>query len=650
MYFGIAYYPEHWPEERWPIDARMMQEAGLNGVRMGEFAWSAIEPVEGEYHFEWMDRAVALLAEHGVKTMMCTPSRTPPPWVLEKHPEILNTTADGRLANAGHRYTVCQNNPRFIELSRRIDRAVIEHYAHNDAVIAWHIDNEIGAGNACWCDTCRAAFLDYLRAKYETPQRLTECWGPHFWSFAFSDFQDVPLPARGGHPHPGLALEYARFQSKVNVDFAQWRYELMKRLSPAKWVTTNFQTSNASHTDIFDLGRATDVYGTNFYPPRVRNEFPLDYCRGARGALIILEQMTRLGQTIPAYGPGWMRLWAWRSIAHGARGIDFFRWRVCRWGQEMQRDGLLQHDGRPNRRYNELARMGKEIAQVGELIDSTRVEARIAIVMSYESRWALNAGMVGEPDMRVEAEAYRIHDALMERNVMVDAMDPREDLSKYSLIIAPRLYCVDGRIAANLRQCAAAGAIVCLTAPTGLVDEYNKAFDTPPPGRLLDLAGIEVEDYGRLPAPEPLREASGGLGKDFGEATGWAEEIRLTTARALAVFSRGWRRGAPAVTINDFGPGKVLHVGVTLERDSLRALVRLLCKLAKVPRLLKTPEGVRVCERRNDDARLLFLMNFNEQVETVQLDGEWEDAFSGKKRRTVPIPPLDLRLMCSRMV
>jgi beta-galactosidase len=174
MYFGVAYYPEHWPEDRWAVDAKMMQDADLNGVRMGEFAWSKIEPVEGKTDFEWLDKAIALLADHGVKTMMCTMSRTPPPWVFAKYPEIRNTRGDGHVSNYGQRYTVCLNNPTFIELSQRIDRVVIEHYAGNEHVVAWHIDNEIGAGNACFCDTCRQTFIKYLRDKYETIENLND--------------------------------------------------------------------------------------------------------------------------------------------------------------------------------------------------------------------------------------------------------------------------------------------------------------------------------------------------------------------------------------------------------------------------------------------------------------------------------------------
>ena len=91
MYYGVQYYPEHWPETRWPIDAVMMQRAGVNTVRMGEFAWSALEPQSGQYHFEWLERAIDLLHRHGIQTILCTPSRTPPPWVFQRFPGVLNT-------------------------------------------------------------------------------------------------------------------------------------------------------------------------------------------------------------------------------------------------------------------------------------------------------------------------------------------------------------------------------------------------------------------------------------------------------------------------------------------------------------------------------------------------------------------------------
>ena len=502
MYYGVAYYPEHWPEERWPLDAQMMQAAHVNGVRMGEFAWSKLEPQEGKYDFDWLDRSVALLGSHGIKTMMCTCSRTPPPWVFHKYPQILNVRADRQASNYGHRYTVCHNNPTFIELAQRIDRKVIEHYAGNDNVISWHIDNEIGSGNTCYCEICHRKFTEYLGEKYGTIENLNEKWGTHFWSIAFSSFEEIPLPVGVSTPYPSLTLEYNRFQSNVNVDFARWRSLLMKELHPQAWITTNFQSSRATHTDIFDLGSCIDINGTNFYPTH-NPEFALDYCRGARGELIVLEQRSGSPHFRPGTPPGWMRLWTYRSIAHGASGINYFRWRTARWGQEEYWHGVLPHSGRPNRRYDELKQTGEELERISGIINSTRPAGQTAIVMSYKSRWALNAiatttalsPLFGTDELDVHEDAKAFHTALMDQNVPTDALDPREDLSKYRLVIAPRLYLVDDRITANLTRFVENGGILCLTPRSGAADEYNVIFDQPAPGPLRQIAGVDVDDY-----------------------------------------------------------------------------------------------------------------------------------------------------------
>jgi beta-galactosidase GanA len=149
MFFGVQYYPEQWPESRWPIDAAMMQRAGVNTVRMGEFAWSAYEPREGEIDFRWMDCAIQLLNDHGIRVILCTCSRTPP-WVFKKYPGVANTRADGQLNRYGQRYTVGLAHPEFIALAERMDRAVVEHFAGHPGIIGWQVDNEVGGFNDCY--------------------------------------------------------------------------------------------------------------------------------------------------------------------------------------------------------------------------------------------------------------------------------------------------------------------------------------------------------------------------------------------------------------------------------------------------------------------------------------------------------------------
>ncbi len=86
FYFGADYYPEHLPENCWAEDARLMQEAGFNVVRMAEFAWSLLEPYEGVFDFDWLDRAIAILGERGIKTVLGTPTASTPPWLFR--PEV----------------------------------------------------------------------------------------------------------------------------------------------------------------------------------------------------------------------------------------------------------------------------------------------------------------------------------------------------------------------------------------------------------------------------------------------------------------------------------------------------------------------------------------------------------------------------------
>lgn len=640
MYYGVQYYPEHWPEARWPVDARMMQAAGVNMVRMGEFAWSAVEPEEGKLDFGLFDRAIALLADHGIRTLLCTPSRTPPPWVYRQYPGVRNTTVDGQRNNAGFRYLIGLAHPDFVRLAERIDRAVIEHFAGNDAIVGWQVDNEVGQGNDCYCESCRALFHAYLREKYGAVERLNAAWGAHFWSFTFADFADVPFPDRLQHPSPQLALEYRRFMSKLNVDFTRWRADLIHRLDPGKWVTTNFQSFMVQHTDYHRLATVLDINGMNHYPAR-SPEFILDYYRGARGKALVLEQCTRLGPV--DIGEGWMRLWAWRAIAHGAAGVNFFRWRQCRWGQEQHADGILPHAGQENRRYRELARMGAEIRAVGELIDRTQPRAEVALLSSYESRWAIEFG-VGQKEMRAELDAVRFHDALVRQNITTDALDPREDLARYKLVIAPRLFCVDADIAANLERFVRGGGVLCLTAASGVVDEYNVSFDAPRPGPLRELAGVVVSDLAPLHAPVPLR-ADPTLGMFGAEAHAMADEIHPTTAQTLATFDAGWRRGLPAITLNRYGAGQVIYLGTILEGDDLAAFVRYLRELAGVTPILATPAGVIAHERVGEGVRLLFLLNKNETPVSVALPAGWRDAFTGDSCAQVEIGGVDVRLL-----
>jgi beta-galactosidase len=637
MFYGVQYYPEHWPKERWAVDARMMQQAGINVVRMGEFAWSKLEPHEGDLDFTWMDEAVALLDAHGIKTILCTPSRTPPPWVFDRYPGVRNVDADGKLVNYGYRYTVGLSHSEFIQLSRRIDHAVIEHFSGNGAIVGWQVDNEVGMNNDCYCERCRRRFHRYLEKKYGSIEALNDAWGAHFWSFHFTTWEEVPLP----YVNPQLALEYRRFLSELNVEFTRWRSELIHELDPGKFVTTNFQSWSVRHSDYAQLAKVIDLNGLNHYPPR-SPELILDYYRGARGTMLPVEQFTRLLEVDS--GPGWMRLWAYMAIAHGACGVNFFRWRCCRWGAEQHRDGILPHDGQPARRYDELLQMGAEIARVGERIDRTQPQSEVSILMSYEARWAIEAG-TRKREWDPAEEVIAIHNTLRDQNVPTDALDPREDLSSYRLVIAPRLFLIDQQIAENLRTFVENGGMLCLTAPSGVVDEHNVSFDSPRPGPLAAAAGIRVSDLSALHEPLPLfSDVIPGL--DGTEASVLSDELHPTSAEVLAIYASGWRVDLPAITVNHFGKGQVIYVGSSLRGAGLSALITYLRNSSGVASLCETPEGLHLYQRVGPQERLWFALNFTEDELSFTAPGNWLDIMNGETcTKEIRVTPLGVRIL-----
>ena len=186
-----------------------MKRAGVGVVRMGEFAWSRYEQQEGCIDFSWMEEAIDLLAEHGIKTILCTCSRTPPPWAYARYPGIANVWRNGSSNTCDSRYGVGLGHAEFIELSQRIDEQIIRHFAKNKNIIAWQVDNEVGSANDCFCPRCLKGFQDFLKEKYKTTDALNNAWGEHFWSYSINKFEEVPLPKQ----HPQINLEYRRYFS-----------------------------------------------------------------------------------------------------------------------------------------------------------------------------------------------------------------------------------------------------------------------------------------------------------------------------------------------------------------------------------------------------------------------------------------------------
>lgn len=268
--FGVDYYPEHWPQERWFRDAQLMEELGVNTVRMAEFAWSFMEIGPDEYDFAWLDQAIDILSQHGIQVILGTPTGSPPPWIFAMYPDMYRVKASRRRAQYGGRRDYCPSHKSFIERCEHIITAMANHYAKNPNVIGWQTDNEFS--RLCYCDNCRAHFQEWLQEKYGTLEALNQAWGTAFWSHVYTDWTHIPLPEDDGGdpsynygPNPAFDLDFRRFTTDAIIRFQQVQIDILRAHCPEHFITHNtgfgFEDLN-----FFDITRPLDFVSLDYYP------------------------------------------------------------------------------------------------------------------------------------------------------------------------------------------------------------------------------------------------------------------------------------------------------------------------------------------------------------------------------------------------
>jgi beta-galactosidase len=662
FYFGVDYYPEHWPEERWAEDARLMAEADFNVVRLAEFAWAVMEPQEGQYDFDWLDRAIAVLDAHDIRVVLGTPTASPPPWLMAKSTDLFRVSEDGRRRTFGNRRAYCPNNPVYHDHTGRIVTHMAEHYAGHPAVIGWQIDNEFG--DRCYCPICARAFQEWLQRRHGSLDALNERWGTVFWSHTYSDWGQIPLPlTTGGSPNPGLALDFFRFSSDSYVAYQQMQVDLLREKCPEHFVTHNLMGFGYDRIDYFDLARDIDFVAWDNYPrgywdmqAEIDPSHAALSCDAIRGLkrqnFWVMEQQAgpsgweTMGM---APRPGELRLWTYQAIAYGADAIVHFRWRTARFGTEQYWHGLLDHHGHPGRRYEEIQRTGAEIKQIGQYAHGSSVRPSVAMILSYDSRFAFQI-QANNPQFSYSAHFHQVYHALYERCVAVDVVAPTADLSPYKLVIAPALHLVSEAIVENLRRFVQAGGVLVVTPRSGVKDEANAVVHMGLPGLLADLCGVEVEEYDSLPAdvrnrleftlPELASTPSA-------SASVWCDVLKPNGATVVARYTQDYYAGQPAITLNDVGQGQVIYVGTVGNAPLYEALVGWLLDLVGVPPLLIVPEGIQVTERWQGDQRLLFVLNYTDRKQEITLDGHYVDLLDGSTplEGTIALAPKDVLVL-----
>ncbi|NOD94591.1 beta-galactosidase [Ruegeria sp. HKCCD4884] len=534
---GVCYYPEHWPEAMWAEDAARMIGTGLTCVRIGEFAWSRMEPQPGHLQLDWLDRAIETLGSAGLKVVLGTPTATPPRWMVDKHPDMLAVDEQGHPRKFGSRRHYCFSHQGYVDECSRIARIMGERYGHNPHVAAWQIDNEYGCHDTTVSYSAPAlhAFRQWLAKQYGSIEALNTAWGNVFWSMEYASFDEIDLPNQTvTEPNPAHVLAFRRFSSDQVVAFNKAQVDVLRQLTDVP-LLHNYM-GRVLDFDHFEVGADLDIatwdsYPIGFLSDRLEDDdghkvaflqqgdpdmqaFHHDLYRAVgRGRWWVMEQQpgpVNWAPYNPAPLPGMVRLWSLEAVAHGAEVVSYFRWRQAPFAQEQMHAGLLTPNNRPAPALTEARQTADALSELGEV---RQEQAKVAIVFDYASdwAWATQPQGAGFDYFRLVLSAYR---ALRRVGMSVDFVSTHDLSGKYDLILAPGLATLGQDLESRLQS---ACKLAILGPRSGAI---TGDFQIPENGRPgLSALDCDVDLVETLP-PTVERPVNGG-----GAALHWVDRL-----------------------------------------------------------------------------------------------------------------------------
>jgi beta-galactosidase len=657
LLLGVDYYPDQTPEARWEEDAQMMAETGFTNVRIAEFAWALMEPAEGKFDFAWLRRAVQTLHKHDISVILGTPSAAPPPWLTARYPEIVEVNAQGEPLHPGGRRFTCPTNQTYRRLSLSIATEMARAFAEVPGVIGWQIDNELTLSPSprCYCNFCQAGFQAWLHSKYGSLDNLNRSWGTVFWSQTYTEFTQIPVPLpSGGDPNPGLALDYDRYQSHANVSFLEEQLGMLRTACPRHFVTTNNVGPPVDNIDLRDLYKNLDFAALDNYPgffkmllheqakstdiswDLINTTVALqhDFARGIKGGksfMIMEEQSGKAGQRTfsPQPEKGQVRLWTYQAVAHGAMGVNYFRWDTATFGTEEYWHGILNHDRSWSPAYDEIKQTVKELKALGPEVLHSQYPAETALVFDYDCDWALQI-QPGHYALRYMDQITSWYGSITASHTGIDVVAPGADWTPYKVVFAPLAYVLSEAQGERIWSFVQQGGVFVSNFRLGVKTETSQIVRTPLPGLLHDVMGVTVKDYVPIYSARPAVAFSSVLSGPDAEVGIWMDVLQPSGAEVLGTYTSGAHAGQAAITMNSFRRGKAVYIGADLDAESLARVLRTLAAQAGVAQPLEVPPGVELTVRAAGNKQWMFLLNHTPAVQTVKIRRPTTDLLTGE--------------------
>ncbi|MBQ3427549.1 MAG: beta-galactosidase [Clostridia bacterium] len=642
---GVCYYPEHWDKSLWRDDLRRMRKYGIEVIRIAEFAWNKFEPRESSFTFDFFDEFMDMTVEEGMKVIFCTPSATPPMWLCEKYPEILNANIDGDPIYPGMRRHNNLNSEKYRFFAGRIAERLAEHYGKYENIVAWQIDNEINCeASMYYSESDHAAFRKWLKNRFGTLDNFNAHIGAEFWNQTYTDWEEVHLPRRTNavhHSNPHIELLQKRFISDTVISFIKLQADAIRKHSSAS-VTTNGIFPHIDYHRLTD--EVLDFITYDNYPNfafeitrdpsrgnrlRDRNSsYNLATIRSISPVFGIMEQQSGpsgwsycMVQSAPK--PGQVRLWTLQAVAHGADFVSYFRWRTCTYGTEIYWHGINDYCNRPNRRTEELEKTYASLNKIQNVCGSEYM-AEAAILRDYDNEWDGESDIWHAKPREISNNGWFC--AFQKKHIPLDFLYINDDtdiseLLKYKLLVYPHPAILTQKRAEILKEYAEQGGIVIFGCRTGYKGTDGICSMKPMPGYAAELCGAEVEDFTFLSQYDAEQYVE--LGGKRVSAPCFNDILSVTDGEAAGVFLNNYYACKPAASVKNIGNGRVYYFGAAFAEDTASAFIDLIG--LKSPVDWDIPESVELAIR----GKYAFLLNYNGDPVSVPCE-KLHDELSGK--------------------
>ena len=640
LYIGAAYYPELWDKSEIDRDIKLMKEYGMNCMRVGEFAWSNMEPREGEYNFELFKYVVDKLYENGIYTVMCTPSCTPPRWVFEKYPEAMRVKSKDYIEyreSVHARVHSCKSHEGLRELNVKIAREMARTFANHPGIIGWQIDNEVHPyDHGCYCEKCKNNFRKHLKNKYGTIENLNKAWGTYRWSLDYDSFDKIEPPVLHAWENPSHQVDWVEFNDRLICSYVHEQAEAMREYLTVPIGTDLMVDNYLSYTR---MNKKLDVVQHNHYHTTenlYRSLFNFDFYRSIKkNPFWVTETLLGWNGSFAAYNgyrsSDYCYMNSFLPFAHGAEMNLYWLFRAHPNGHELGHGAFLNSSGRPNPPSAGVKKLTKDLTKAEEFLRNSKVDSKIALTYSSNSvKIFFYAPLVAEFDHDVRAKYIDLfHNNFRHHNIDVIETD-KEDLSNYEVIMSPFLPCarLDGfedRIVEWIKN----GGTWIVGPLTDIMTDCASKYTEKPYSFLEELCGVYTK-Y-QLPIQEEKITAKWNDGEEIKLYMG-TDAYETTDSESLASYNSDELENLTAIARRKVGKGQVIILGSAIDDKALLRLVNRepICDASKNIDLVK----------RTGKENGIIAMEIEGKDGYISLDKEYYDILNDKRvSGRIDMPP-----------